>query len=77
MYRLYNIYKFTTVSQKMYQGLLMSLSAKLNALLKSFVQKVIWQMELPFMEECICVLDMLRVLGKGQSHNNIIFLQTT
>ena len=26
-------------------------------------------------EECIYVLDVLRVLGKGQSHNNIIFLQ--
>ena len=26
------------------------------------------------MEECICVLDALRVLGKGQSHNNGIFL---
>ena len=27
------------------------------------------------MEECFCVLDVLRVLGKGQSHNNGIFLQ--
>ena len=26
-------------------------------------------------EECIYVLDVLRVLGKGQSHNNIILLQ--
>ena len=25
-------------------------------------------------EECVCVFDVLRVLRKGQSHNNSIFL---
>ena len=36
MYRLYNIFKFTTVSQKMYQGLLMSPSAKTKCLVEEF-----------------------------------------